>query len=441
MLGSAFRHLAGVGAEQAGTSQRSFRRWVVMAGLLAIVPGIVGAQGEDVQRPAGAADPATLFADPETAPPAPVSLTPRVALLLPLSGRQQALGAAVRDGFLAAHFALPPERRLDVLVLDDAGTSTAEAYRVARASGAEFVVGPLLKESVQALAALAGPGPVLALNFLPEGQPAPPAFWQFGLAPEDEARAVARLGIARNQRRALSLVPDSEWGRRLGSAFAAEYITLGGEIVDTATYFTDEPDLSPTLRRLLKPVEGPAPPPDAGTIPGEITSSGPRRRTDVDLLFLVSNAATARQIAPQLRFFGAGDLPTYSTSSIWEEGHRDNTELNGIMFPDSPWVIAPDGPALAARNALLSHWGRPALNASRFYALGFDAYNLLPVIGAQQPAGPFVTGEVSGVTGRLNADTTGRIHRRLAWAQIREGQPMPFPTADGPSDGPVSVSP
>lgn len=405
-----------------------------LVGLLAAAVTIVGAHAQDTQWPAGAADLSSSLPPGTEQPPALiVPSAPRVALLLPLSGRQQAVGAAVRDGFLAAHFALAPERRLDVLVLDEVSLGAAEAYRLAQAGGAEMIVGPLLKESVQALATLGNAGPVLALNFLPDGQPAAPTFWQFGLAPEDEARAVARLAIARDQRRALSLVPDSEWGRRLASAFAAEFTTLGGTLVAVESYFPDDPDLSPVLRRLLGAASQPAPAGPAN--PGETPGSNPGRRQDVDLLFLAATATTARQIAPQLRFFGAGDLPTYSTSSIWEEGNRDNTELNGIMFPDSPWVIAPDSQALAMRNALLRHWGRQSLNASRFYALGFDAYNLLPVIGAQQPAGPFVSGDVSGVTGRLNADATGRIHRRLAWAQIRDGEPVPFPTADGPLTG------
>lgn len=390
---------------------------------------IVGAQAQDTQRATSPEETLSTVPAGVEAPQVPVTRAPRVALLLPLSGRQQAVGAAVRDGFLAAHFAVTPERRLDVLVLDEASLGTAEAYRQAREGGAEIVVGPLLKESVQALAVMAGAGTVLALNFLPDGQPAPPAFWQFGLAPEDEARAVARLALARDQRRALSLVPDNEWGRRLGSAFAAEYTALGGELVAVESYFPGDPDLSSVLRRLLGTSSQP---PSTAANPDEIPGLKPGRRQDVDLLFLAATAATARQIAPQLRFFGAGDLPTYSTSAIWEEGHRDSTDLNGIMFPDSPWVISPDSQAIATRDALFRHWGRQVLNASRFYALGFDAYNLLPVIGAQQPAGPFVSGEVPGVTGRLNADGTGRIHRRLAWAQVREGQPVPFPTADGP---------
>lgn len=433
MLWSEFRHLAAGPADRRLPvhNPAGLRRRVI--GLLVTALVIVGAQAQDMQRPAGAADvpvsvPSSTDQTPELTPRAP-----RVALLLPLSGRQQAVGAAVRDGFLAAHFALAPERRLDVLVLDEASLGTAEAYRLAREGGAEMIVGPLLKESVQALATMASAAPVLALNFLPDGQPAAPTFWQFGLAPEDEARAVARLSIARDQRRALSLVPDSEWGRRLASAFAAEYTTLGGELVAVETYLPGDPDLSPILRRLLGTTSQPAPAAAANT--GETPGLQPGRRQDVDLLFLAATAATARQIAPQLRFFGAGDLPTYSTSSIWEEGNHDSTELNGIMFPDSPWVISPDSQALAARNALLRHWGRQSLNASRFYALGLDAYNLLPVIGAQQPAGPFISGEVSGVTGQLNADATGRIHRRLAWAQVRDGQPVPFPTADGPLPG------
>jgi uncharacterized protein len=365
-------------------------------------------------------------------PPVLVPRAPRVALILPLTGRQQALGTAVRDGFLAGHFATAPERRLEVLVFDDAKLGVNEAYRRALEAGATIIAGPLLRESVQAIAGVAGQIPVLALNFLPDGQPVPAAFWQFGLAPEDEARAVAALAIARNQRRAVSLVPDSDWGRRLGNAFAAEYLALGGEVLATGTYFPGKADLSPVLRRLLKAGDDGLPVPRPEPNPDQSQGLDQGQRPDVDLIFLAANAAAGRQIAPQLRFFGAGDVPTYSTSAIWEEGGRDATDLNGIMFPDSPWVISPDSSSRAAKDAVVRHWGRQALNVSRFYALGYDAYGLLPLIGAQPQPGPFITGELEGTTGRLNADATGRMHRRLAWAQIQDGLPAPFPTADGP---------
>ena len=39
--------------------------------------------------------------------------------------------------------------------------------------------------------------------------------------------------------------------------------------------------------------------------------------------------------------------------------------------------------------------------------------------------------EIDGATGVLYLDTSGRVHRRLAWAEFRGGKPVPLsPPAD-----------
>jgi hypothetical protein len=357
-----------------------------------------------------------------------------VALVVPLSGRQQSLGMAIRDGFIAAHLEAPASRRFNTLIIDEARVSAAQAHAQALNAGARALVGPLLKESVQALAPLAGPlagpmpMPILALNNLADTDPANGTLWQFALAPEDEAREIAARAIALGQLRAVVLIPASEWGQRLLAAFSAEFAVRGGVVVDTRTYLPGTADFTVPIRSLLlttDPVT--SPPPGTATNPGEKPSLSPGRRQDVDLILVVASSSNGRQIVPQLKFFGAGDLPTYSTSAIWEDGAADDDDLNGVMFPDSPWVIAPDGRHLIVKNGVIRHWGRGALSVSRLYALGYDAYQLLPEILRQPSPGPFALGEFPGATGVLSADTAGRIHRRLSFAEIRGGRPVSLP--------------
>ena len=305
--------------------------------------------------------------------------------------------------------------------------TAAEAYRQALEAGARILVGPLLKESVQAMAPLAGQMPVLALNNLADTDPAAPGLWQFSLAPEDEAREVAVRAMALGQRRAIALVPANDWGQRLLAAFSAEFTALGGVIVDTRTYLPGAADYSTPIRQLLLTEESHPAALDSRSNPGEKTSLGPGRRQDVDLIFVGTNSSNGRQLVPQLKFFGVGSLPPYSTSAIWEDGTGDSDDLNGVLFPDSPWVVAPDTYTTGVKNGLVRYWGRGALSVSRLYALGYDAYHLLPEILRQSRPGPFSAGEIPGTTGRLYADSAGRIHRRLAWAEIRGGHPQPLP--------------
>ena len=98
----------------------------------------------------------------------------QVALLLPLSGRSESVGVAVRDGFIAAYLQQDAASRPQLKVYDVAAESVASAYNKAVADGAGFIVGPLTKEDVAAIVPLShGQVPVLALNFLGDNLPAP----------------------------------------------------------------------------------------------------------------------------------------------------------------------------------------------------------------------------------------------------------------------------
>jgi len=410
---------------------------------------IVGAACQPLQPP-GTGDPAAPPASPAIASDARLADggdraaaapdAPLVALLVPLSGRQEPLGTAVRDGFIAASLEAPPGQRFNVMFIDEARVSGAEAHRQALEAGARAFVGPLLKETLQALAPLAqlaaesmpGQMPVLALNTLGDDEARVNGLWQFGLAPEDEARQVALRATALGQRRALVLVPASDWGQRLLAAFSAEFARGGGVIVDSRTYLPGTADYSQPIRSLLQTTEA-RPVPASPANPAESLAFGPGRRPDADLLFLASNSSNGRQLVPQLKFFGAADLPTYSTSAIWDDGSSEADDLNGVIFPDSPWVIAPDDRALAAKSGLVRHWGRQALAASRLYGLGYDARQLLPVVVQSTFPIPLDTGTFRGVTGVLYADPAGRIHRRLSFAQVRGGRAVPLPDATAPA--------
>jgi outer membrane PBP1 activator LpoA protein len=358
------------------------------------------------ESPAADTPQPTAWIDTSRDPDAPV------ALLLPLSGPQQAAGTAVRDGFIAAHLSAARSPQQQVLVFDVALLGVGEAHAQARNAGAGLIVGPLLRESVQTLNQIGSPVPALALNYLPDGETARAGLWQFGLAPEDEVREIAARAVSLGQRRAISLAPDNSWGRRLQSAFQDSFTALGGQVVAARLYPPGESDFSPELRTVLAYQQ------KTPTFAGG-------RRQDIDLVFLAATHATGKLIYPQLRFYGAGNLPTYSTSAIWEDGDTDASDLNGINFPDGPWMIAPDRRSALVKAQLARHFGPQSLALSRLYALGYDARQLLPAIRSQAIAGPFRDGELQGVTGSLDADSTGRIYRRLSWATVRGGQAAP----------------
>jgi hypothetical protein len=338
----------------------------------------------------------------------------QIALLLPLSGRSEAYGVAVRDGFIAAYLQQDPASRPRLKIYDVAALSIGTAYGNAISDGASFVVGPLTKEDVAAVAPLSnGRTPILALNFLGDAVPAPKSFFQFALLPEDEARMVARRVFADGHPNGVAIVPLGEWGTRVEGAFADELKSLGGSVLDSQRYDPAQVDFADVIRTVmqLKPTKV-----EKGEKP-----EPPTHRSDAGFIFVASSTAgTERLILPQLRFHYSGDVPVYSTSDSFQPDPSANSDIDGLLFPDMPWMISNDPATAPIRDAVHAAWPARTARYDRFYAFGFDAYRLVPGLHSGNPA---ASSGIAGVTGKLHLDQQNKIRRDLDWAQIRNGVP------------------
>lgn len=360
----------------------------------------------------------------------------QIALLLPLSGRTARAGQAVQNGFMGAYFSslagLDEAQSIRVYDVNTSGGANA-AYSNAVEDGAEFVIGPLLKNNVVALANdILVPVPVLTLNYLPDETLAPPGLYQFALAPEDEARSAAVRAILDGHTRSVALVPNNDWGRRVLSAFATEFERHGGTLLDYRNYTPANQDFSRTIedlmslsgsvqryRRLRANIGGPL-------------QFDPRRRQDTDFIFLAADASAGRLLKSQLKFHYSGDIPAYATSSIFALDGRSNSDLNGIMFADAPWEIAPH-PWIEHLPAVFDEQFPDERRLGRLHAMGYDAYQLIAALYSASAGGML---EIDGATGQLYLDEDGKIHRRLAWAQFQRGEPVPLPEPELPV-GPI----
>jgi outer membrane PBP1 activator LpoA protein len=352
----------------------------------------------------------------------------QVALLLPLSGRAGVQGGAVRDGFLAAYYQLDTGVRPRVRLYDTAAQDVPGAYLAAVTEGADFVVGPLTREEVAAVAQVAdGRVDVLALNFTADGAATPRRFFQFALSPEDEARAAARRALTDGRRRAAALVPNNEWGRRVVAAFREEYEGRGGQIVDQRLYppgTTDFADDIESLLRITRVTVAPSAPADPGAPPAK-PQYAYQVRPDIDCLFMPAQPTQGRLLRPQVKFHRAGALPAYATSEIYEPSGAANSDLDGVMFPDMPWLVD-TGAQLGPLGTIRRLWGTRANRHGRLFAMGYDAFRL---VGELNDARTPLPQPLSGATGRLSLDGERRVRRELDWVQIRGGQPVPLPPA------------
>ena len=262
------------------------------------------------------------------------------------------------------------------------------------------------------------PVPVLALNYLPDDMLAPLGLYQFALAPEDEASSAAIRILGDGYIRAVALVPNDDRGRRILQSFMTEFEALGGILLDHRSYTPDKTDFSNEIESLMGL---------SGSVQryqkirmhiGSGLQFDPRRRQDAEVIFLAAAAGAGRLLKSQLKFHYSGDLPAYSISSVNSLDGRSNVDLNGIMFADAPWLVAPQPWIRYLPKTYAQHWPEER-RLGRLHAMGYDAYNLIASLYATRDGG---MEELSGATGDLFLDRRGRVHRRLAWAQFQRGE-------------------
>ena len=344
----------------------------------------------------------------------------RIALMLPFTGRLGKVGEAIQNGFLYAYY---QDQELHAeLEIIDASADPSEfrlQYQQAILNGADFVVGPISKELVDMLQNQENlEVPTLTLNYAKKLPEATLNLYQFGLNPEDEAEQIADIALAEGRNHALTLVPDTAWGARLERAFTERFERLGGRVVGAESYPSKKNDYSVSIKKLLNLTTSNQRHSILRQVIGQPISFDPRRRQDVDMVFIAANSRQARLIKPQLKFHRAQTLPVYATSHISSSvgNSDDDRDLNGIQFLDMPWML--DNSGNQDHRGISQLWPSSSKRLGRLYALGVDAYRLIPALRRLM----INPGESElRNTGQLTVDKNGRVRRSLLLATYNKG--------------------
>ncbi|MCY4358696.1 MAG: penicillin-binding protein activator [Gammaproteobacteria bacterium] len=347
-----------------------------------------------------------------------------LVLILPV---QQQSGTSISEGFFSAYYqTLETTSEVPrVTVIDSsAATEVSEMYNQAVAAGADMIIGPLSKALVNQLGQRDSlPVPTLALNYVDSEQQPPTNLYQFGLAPEDEMMQLAELAWQTGHRNVAVLTPDSQDYRRLGNEFSGHWQQRGGQIVSTAN-FADTTDYSDTIKRLLAIDSSEARAEKIlELLPRNSIEFIPRRRQDIDCIFLIANPGQGRQIKPTLSFFFAEDVPVYAMPSIYdgEVNPLNDRDLDGIWFADSPWLLRHSAPLREQVSTNLRVINGPLL---RLRALGLDSFRLYARL---QLLSEGTISQLPGATGQLTMAEDRSIHRRLHVARFINGEAQEFP--------------
>lgn len=367
---------------------------------------------------------------PNKTPPTLINNTAapdQVTLLLPLSGPLKASGQAVRNGFFAAYYAAKQHQLWEprVQVLDTNQGTIPNLIQSAVNQGSGFIIGPLTKANVSAVMQMGHlPVGVLALNTLPTDAPIA-NLYQFGLSPRDEVAQIVERAQEAGYSQALIIAVQGDWGNNLLQQFTSLWQNAGGSVAGVLRYSKLD-QLADQIQSLLHVNRSKQRYDQLKRITGQSIRFTPRRRQDADMIFLIAQASAARQIQPLLQYYFAANIPVYALSTLYT-GIPDtylDRDLDGIYFPDMPWVISPQTTLPPNLNEIRLNiqklWPQSFKAQSKLYALGVDAYYLANQLGARQDLPS--TG-MTGATGRLYLSTHQQITRRLLWARMQNGSP------------------
>lgn len=337
-----------------------------------------------------------LSATPEGAPSVPTAQTPAmrpatdmICLVLPLeSPLYGRAAAAVKAGFLAAADADGSSARVRVVGHGDDGV--LPAFAKAAESGAALIVGPLTRDDVKTVLALALTRPrVLALNQPEEGSPLPADAYALTLSVDSDAKLVASRVRDDGARLVATVVGDAPLQRRFKAAFSTAWERAGGG--PTRDYrFNPDPEVLRALR-------------------GELTQHPP----DATLLAVdSSDAAIAKSFLPPGLVYASSQIADGLPTPMLRD-------LEGVRYIEIPWLADPSSPVFArfARADL----GDAVLE--RLYALGLDAFAIAELL-----AGPIAPDrvELDGATGHLSLTPPRIFARQGTLMVIHDGQPMPY---------------
>lgn len=321
----------------------------------------------------------------------------KVALLLPQTGSQAAVAAAVRDGYLTGYYG--EQRRRPELHVYDTSSGVAAAYTQAVAAGNDLVVGPLIRDDVDALFARNElPVPVLALN---RGSRVPTeGSADFSLSPEDEGISIAHYLIDQHKQHVVIIAGASETQRRTANSVRDQLTRRGVQVVADLRFGAAMQDV------LMKAAQAQSAP---------------------DAVILTLKADQARALAPQLAAAGLQNTLRVASSQITLGSGKAEIDaaLDGMIFPTERWdVHRVEGLPSQASAALQLHTAKGP--AARLFAFGFDAWRLT---GYLEHLAQSANTEIAGATGYLSLDGFGNVLRRPSWSQFRAGVPVPL--ADG----------
>jgi branched-chain amino acid transport system substrate-binding protein len=337
---------------------------------------------------------------PKPPPPGPAVPLPtdqarhRVALLVPLTGANAALGQSIANATTMA--LLDTQAKTLRVTTYDTAPGAAAAARQAMADGNRLVLGPLTADEVAPVLATTRAAKVPLLTYSGDAGVAARDAFVLGATPDDAIVRVVDFAYSRGARRFALLAPKGDYGARAGAAYGAAVRSIGGAMVSSESYDRSNTSVVSAAQRL-------------------------KTRAGFDAVLIADSPRFAALAAPRLRPAGAKG-PRILGTELWS-GEPSITKTPALR---GAWFASLADTRFAQFSA--SYKARFGAAPYRQATYGYDSVLLTVRIARDWKAGaPFPAARLLDRDGFLGLDgpfrfaATGTSERALEVREVRAG--------------------
>jgi outer membrane PBP1 activator LpoA protein len=347
--------------------------------------------------------------------PALVSESKNIAVIIPLSGKQERAGKVAQQGILAAY---DNNSGATLHFIDSTTLDMATLAIQLENLNVDYVIGPLLKENVKHyLAQEELIVPTLLLN-LPAATVLKLHQVVLSMRPEDEAIQAATTLSRQDYQQPIILSHRDKASRRIAQTFSQHWQHITGKLPETV-FFNNDAKMQNQLKSSLGVDLSQQRTKELNNRIKYSIKSELRNRRDIDMIYIVGLPLETKLLKPYIDVNispFADIIPVFASSRSHSAkiDKSDNRDLSGLIFTEMPWQLSSkqQNKALAAQAKKL--WPNRSDSLQTIFAMGFDSLTLVDKISAMKNK-TYV--RHYGQTGILQLGADNILKRSLVWGK------------------------
>lgn len=338
-----------------------------------------------------------------------------IAIIIPLSGKQERAGKVAQQGILAA-YNINSAKTLHFIDSTTLDMTTLNAKLIELKI--DYVIGPLLKENVNLyLAQTEITTPTLLLN-LPSATTLLPHQVALSMRPEDEAIQAATTLSRQHYQYPIILSHQDSASRRIAQTFSQQWQHITGKAPEIV-FFNSDAKMQNQLKASLGVDLSQQRTKELNRHLKYSVQSELRNRRDIDMIYVVGLPLETKLLKPYIDVNispFADIIPVYASSRSHSSkiDKSDNRDLSGLIFTEMPWQLKSkqQNQVLAAQAKKL--WPNRSDSLQSIFAMGFDSLALVDKVSAMQNK-TYV--RHYGQTGILQLGVDNILTRSLIWGK------------------------